>query len=131
MFVGHYAAAFVLKAKEPKTSLGMLLLPSNLWTFFFSLCLMGIEELTFVDGLNEVNNFQMNFPYTHGLLATLIWGSYFMVSIWFSVENHRIIRWPFLWAWLSYLIGFRFDCSCARFTSVVWRTKIGYRVMAF
>lgn len=51
MFVGHYAAAFALKAKVPKTSLGMLFLATQFVDIlFFPFALWGIEHLEFVEG---------------------------------------------------------------------------------
>lgn len=75
MFVGHYAAAFALKGKESKTSLGMLFIATQFVDIlFFPFTLIGIEKIEFVKGFTEVNNFKMEFPFTHGLLASLLWG---------------------------------------------------------
>lgn len=74
MFVGHYAAAFALKAKEPKASLGMLFLATQFVDIlYFPFTIIGLEKMTFVEGYTEVNNFQMEFPFTHGLLASVVW----------------------------------------------------------
>lgn len=75
MFVGHYAVAFALKGKEKKASLGMLFLATQFVDIlFFPLAVLGIEKLNFVNGITEVNNFDLAFmPYTHGLLASVFW----------------------------------------------------------
>ncbi|PQJ16139.1 metal-dependent hydrolase [Aureicoccus marinus] len=80
MFVGHYAAAFALKGKEPSVSLGMLFIGVQLVDiFFFPFALYGIESLHFEDSHNQVNNFVMEFPYTHGLLASIVWSLAFIL----------------------------------------------------
>ncbi|NJB70834.1 hypothetical protein GGR42_001296 [Saonia flava] len=74
MFVGHYAAAFVLKGKEKNASLGMLFLATQFVDIlFFPLVVLGLEKLTFIDRYTAVNDFKMEFPYTHGLLASMLW----------------------------------------------------------
>ncbi|MGR3809653.1 hypothetical protein [Jiulongibacter sp. NS-SX5] len=79
MFVGHYAPAFLLKSKEPKVSLGALFIATQFVDIlFFPFTMLGIEHLRFVDGFTEVNNFDMHhMPYTHGLVASLIWAVLF------------------------------------------------------
>ena len=81
MFVGHYAVAFALKAKEKGTSLGMLFIATQFVDIlFFPLVLAGIEKLTFVKDFTAVNDFSMDYyPFTHGLLATLLWSLLFYV----------------------------------------------------
>lgn len=78
MFVGHYAAAFALKAKSPKASLGLLFIATQFVDIlFFPFTLLGWEQLEFVAGFTEVNDFKMTFPFTHGLLASIFWGVIF------------------------------------------------------
>ena len=76
MFVGHYAAAFAIKAEESRLSLGTLFLAVQIVDIlFFPLALVGIEHIGFIEGITEVNNFNFyHYPITHGLLATLLWG---------------------------------------------------------
>jgi len=86
MFVGHYAAAFALKGKEPKASLGWLFIATQFVDIlFFSFAVMGWEKMEFVEGLTETNDFHMEFPFTHGLIGSLIWsllfaGLYYLIS---------------------------------------------------
>ncbi|MCB0457400.1 MAG: hypothetical protein R2776_04795 [Flavobacteriaceae bacterium] len=88
MFVGHYAAAFALKGKEPKASLGMLFIATQFVDIlFFPFALLGIEHLELVPNFTEVNNFKMDFPFTHGLVASVVWGLLF-----YLVYNYGIAR---------------------------------------
>ena len=86
MFVGHYAAAFALKGKEPKASLGWLFIATQFVDIlFFPFAVLGWEKMEFVHGFTETNDFQMEFPFTHGLLASIIWsllfaGVYYLIS---------------------------------------------------
>lgn len=75
MFVGHYAAAYALKAKQPNASLAILFIAVQFVDIlFFPFVLLGFEKLEFVKDFTAVNNFQMDYyPFTHGLVASLIW----------------------------------------------------------
>ncbi|MET1257830.1 hypothetical protein ABV409_00725 [Flagellimonas sp. DF-77] len=74
MFVGHYAAALALKGKEPKTPLGPLFIAVQFVDIlFFPLALLGLESIEFVPGYTAVNDFKMEFPFTHGIVGTLFW----------------------------------------------------------
>lgn len=80
MFVGHYAAAYALKGKETTASLGMLFIATQFVDIlFFPFATLGIEKINFVEGFTEVNNFQMEYPFTHGLLGSLVWSLLFYV----------------------------------------------------
>lgn len=81
MFVGHYAAAFALKAKEKDASLGMLFIATQFVDIlFFPFVLAGIENLKFVEGFTASNNFNMDYyPFTHGLLGSFFWSLIFYV----------------------------------------------------
>ena len=81
MFVGHYAAAFVLKGKEKSASLGMLFIATQFVDIlFFPFTLLGIERIKLVDNFTAVNNFDLEYmPYTHGLLGSLFWSVLFYV----------------------------------------------------
>jgi len=79
MFVGHYAAAFALKGKEKDASLGMLFIATQFVDIlFFPFAVMGIEHMKFIENYTAVNDFFFEFyPYTHGLLSSLIWAGIF------------------------------------------------------
>ncbi len=96
MFVGHYAASFALKAKVPKTNLGMLFLATQFVDIlFFPFALWGIEHLEFVEGYTQVNNFKMEFPFTHGLVASVLWAALFYLLYYFlgkqnDTKKHKV-----------------------------------------
>ncbi len=75
MFVGHYAAAYALKAKQPNASLAVLFIAVQFVDIlFFPFVLFGVEKLEFVENYTEVNNFQMDYyPFTHGLISSVVW----------------------------------------------------------
>ncbi len=91
MFVGHYAVAFALKGKEPKASLGMLFIAVQFVDIlFFPFALMGIEHLEFVEGYTQVNDFKMEFPFTHGLVASVIWGALFYLIYYLTAKKNAV-----------------------------------------
>jgi len=75
MYVGHYAAAFALKAKEPKLSLAWLFLAVQFVDIvYFPLTLLGIEKFNIIENFTESTHFELIYmPYTHSLLATILW----------------------------------------------------------
>ncbi|MDG2451115.1 MAG: hypothetical protein P8M34_15820 [Saprospiraceae bacterium] len=90
MFVGHYAAAYALKGKETNTSLGMLFAATQfIDILFFPLATLGVEKITFVEGFTEVNNFQMEYPITHGLLGSLLWALMFYILYRFVIAKGK------------------------------------------
>jgi hypothetical protein len=75
MFVGHYSASFAIKAAKPRIPL---------WTLFLAvqavdigwgtLMLLGVEKARYVKGFTEAFPLDLYYmPYTHSLLAGLIW----------------------------------------------------------
>ena len=74
MFAGHYSAAFVAKAAQPRVPLWTLLLAAQavdvLWSIFV---LAGIEHvrLDFSLASNPLDLYDM--PFTHSLLGSLAW----------------------------------------------------------
>lgn len=91
MFIGHYAAAFALKGFQPKASLGWLFLATQFVDIlFFPFAAVGIESLKFENNYTAVNNFVMEFPFTHGLVATLFWSvlCYFIWRFFLQTNEH-------------------------------------------
>jgi cell shape-determining protein MreD len=89
MFVGHYAAAFVLKGYEPKSNLGWLFIAVQFVDIlFFPFAILGLESLVFEKNFTAVNNFVMEYPFTHGLAATLAWSVIFYL-IWRYIHQHQ------------------------------------------
>lgn len=100
MFVGHYAAAFVLKGKVKTSSLGMLFIATQFVDIlFFPFVLLGFEKLRFVEGFTAVNNFDMYFyPFTHGLAGSLIWAAIFYALYYYFFSKNNVHRKAIAWA---------------------------------
>ncbi len=77
MFVGHYSASFALKAVRPQVPLWVLLLAAQLVDVGWGLLVLGgIEKLRVVPGFLAGSPLDLYFmPYTHSLLAALIWAA--------------------------------------------------------
>ncbi|MCH7523893.1 MAG: hypothetical protein IIC74_02500, partial [Bacteroidetes bacterium] len=92
MFIGHYAAAFALKGKEKNASLGLLFIAVQFVDIlFFPFVLAGIENLKFVEGFTAINNFNMDYyPFTHGLLGSLLWAGLFYILFRFLFSKNSI-----------------------------------------
>ena len=75
MFVGHYGVSFAGKKPAPRLSLGALFLAVQLLDILFALfVLLGIEKLRIVPGFTAFNPYDLYWmPYSHSLLAALIW----------------------------------------------------------
>jgi hypothetical protein len=76
MFAGHYSAAFLAKAAEPRAPLWTLLLASQLvdiaWGMFV---LSGIEQARLDASLPSNPLDLVRMPYTHSLVASLAWSA--------------------------------------------------------
>jgi hypothetical protein len=76
MFVGHYAGAFVASGLDKRLSLGAAFVCAQLvdygWDAFV---LTGIEHARIVPGLpsNPLDLYHM--PYSHSLVATIVWSA--------------------------------------------------------
>lgn len=76
MFIGHFAVGFAAKAIAPRVSLGTLFIAAQfidlLWPTFL---LLGIERVRIEPGATAVTPLVFeHYPYTHSLLAALVWG---------------------------------------------------------
>ncbi len=90
MFVGHYAASLALKKFEKRASLGVLFLAVQFVDIlFFPLVLLGIERVNIVENFTQSTHFELEYmPYTHSLLASLLWVSAaYVVFKWVIVKK--------------------------------------------
>lgn len=81
LFIGHFALAFGAKKYAPQVSLGVLFLACQLADLIWpNLVLLGVEQLKIEPGITVMTplNF-LHYPYSHSLLALLIWGAVFAV----------------------------------------------------
>jgi hypothetical protein len=89
MFLGHFAVALGAKKAAPRASLGTLVLGAQLadllWPVFL---LLGWEQVRIVPGITRVTplNF-ISYPYSHSLLADLIWGT-LLGLLYFAIRRH-------------------------------------------
>ena len=74
MFVGHYAAALVLRPLKKSPSLPVLFAGVQLMDIaFFSFVLAGTESLRITPGITAMNSLDLyNMPFSHGLGGVLI-----------------------------------------------------------
>ncbi len=94
MFVGHYAASFVLKTVDKKISLGLLFLAVQFVDIlFFTFALLGIERFKIVDHFTESTHFDLQYmPFTHSLVATLFWGALVFIVTYLFTEKYGAER---------------------------------------
>jgi hypothetical protein len=91
MFTGHYAAGFALKGLDKRISLGLLFITVQ-WAdiLFFLLALAGIEKFEVVkDYLPASHLHLISFPFTHGLVASLLWSAAAFLLFYFIVYRKK------------------------------------------
>lgn len=84
MFLGHFAMGFAAKRVAPAVSLGTFFLAAQfadlLWP---NLVLLGVERLAIRPGITAVTPLEfISYPYSHSLLALLLWGFLFGLVHW-------------------------------------------------
>src|SRR5512134_1968969 len=82
MFVGHFGVALAAKKVAPGPSLGTLvlaaLLVDGIWPVFM---VLGWEKVEIVPGITAVSPLAfVSYPYTHSLVAGLLWGAALAVA---------------------------------------------------
>ena len=93
MFVGHYGPSFAVKALKPAAPLWLAFVAVQLvdvaWALFV---LAGIEKVRIVPGITATNPLDLYYmPYTHSLVAALLWSVGAMVLC-------RLLRVVHAWA---------------------------------
>jgi hypothetical protein len=75
MFVGHYAASFYFKARNPGVPLWALFVAVQLVDLVWAvLVLLGVEHLAMVPGITRASPLDLEYvPYTHSLVAAAGW----------------------------------------------------------
>lgn len=91
MFLGHFGIGFGAKAAAPKVSLGTLFLAAQfidlLWP---TLLLFGIERVNIrTDGTQKPPLDFVYYPYSHSLLAVIIWAVLFAAA-YYIIRRSRI-----------------------------------------
>jgi hypothetical protein len=74
MFVGHLGAGLVVKRIEPRLNLGVLFFAALFADFLlWALVLAGIESVGVPVSAGAARFFTFDFPYSHGLVSSVIW----------------------------------------------------------
>lgn len=74
MFAGHLAAGLALKKAEPRANLGILFFAALFLDFLLGLFILGgIEQVHTPANFADIHYLMFTFPYSHGLLASLLW----------------------------------------------------------
>jgi len=79
MFLGHFGVGFGAKAAAPKTSLGSLILASQLIDLLWpTLLLVDVERAAIAPGITRVTPLDFtHYPISHSLMAVLLWAVLF------------------------------------------------------
>jgi membrane-bound metal-dependent hydrolase YbcI (DUF457 family) len=95
MFLGHFGLAFAAKRVAPRPSLGTLILAAELADVTCAaLLLVGIEKVKIVPGITTVTPLAfVYFPYTHSLVADIIWAALFAGGYWLWRRDNRGAGW--------------------------------------
>ena len=90
MFLGHFGVGFGAKAAAPRTSLGTLLLASQLIDLLWpTLLLVGVERVAITPGITRVVPLDFtHYPISHSLAAVLLW------AVLFGVAYQALRRYP-------------------------------------
>jgi hypothetical protein len=89
MFVGHLAVGLALKKAEPKLNLGVLFLAVMLLDFLLGVfVLLGLEQVHVPADYARLHYLTFTFPYSHGLLASLVWSALASLLTWVLTKRH-------------------------------------------
>ncbi len=74
MLIGHLGAGLALKKTEPTINVGWLFFMAMFFDFLLGIfVVLGLEQVQIPENYEELHYFYYDFPYSHGLTATLIW----------------------------------------------------------
>ena len=81
MFLGHFGLALTMKRVAPRPSLGTTIMAAQwadgVWPVFV---LLGLERVRIAPGITAVTPLDfVSYPYSHSLLANLVWAALFAV----------------------------------------------------
>jgi len=99
VFVGHVGAGLLVKRFEPRLNLGVVLFAALFADIlFWVLVLAGTESVGKPESAGAARFFTFEFPYSHGLLASLAWAALAAAVGWFLVAPAARRRTRFAWA---------------------------------
>ena len=95
MLLGHFGVALAAKKVAPRPSLGTLVLAAQLvdgiWPVF---ALLGIEQVRIAPGITAVTPLDfVYYPYTHSLLAGIVWAALLAGAYWLARHDNRGSAW--------------------------------------
>ncbi len=138
MFVGHYSISFAAKKYVPSLPLWVLFIATQLldvaWAPFV---LLGIEKVRIVPGITASNPLDLYYmPYTHSLLAAILWSIAALVVYRLAVPSARKMAPLFVGAavlshWVLDLIVHRPDLPLYDNAAKVGLGLWNYPVIAF
>jgi hypothetical protein len=123
MFIGHFGLSFAAKKAAPKVSLGTLFIATQfvdiLWPF---LLVINIEKVAIVPGYTQSNALEfLYFPYTHSLLAGVLWGGVVGLFYWLVKRDRpgaMVVGLCVLSHWFLDLLVHTVDLPLSPFTDV-------------
>ncbi len=85
MFIGHLGAGLLLKQTERRINLGVLFLASLLLDFLLGVfVLLDVEQIIVPEDYASRHYLLLSSPYSHGLLASILWALLFSAVVWFA-----------------------------------------------
>lgn len=93
MGVGHVALALGVSRAAPRVNVGWLVLAALLSDFLLGIfASLGIEHASVPEGYATRHYLLFTFPYSHGLLALVVWAAIFgfLISRVYGIEGRRI-----------------------------------------
>lgn len=91
MFVGHYGVSFAVKKADTSIPLWVLFIAVQLLDVAWGpLVLLGVEKVRIVPGFTATNPLDLYYmPYTHGLIAALLWSAGALLLYRFAAPGAR------------------------------------------
>ncbi len=91
MFIGHFGVGLAAKKISPAPSLAVMFIAVQfldlLWPIFV---LTGIETFKIEEGITKLTPFDFtNYPYSHSLLMSIVWGLLFGIIYYVITKNRR------------------------------------------
>ena len=89
MFAGHLGAGLILKRADIRVNLGALFFGAMLLDFvLWTLVLLGVESVHIPGNYRRATDISFNFPYSHGLLASLLWAGAGCLATCILLKHH-------------------------------------------